>query len=818
MLEQDMNRRQDEQITYDVNNIVLCFGKALTGKPRNLASEEPELWITLGYFDTLQIYCLPKSKEKDYWVYAMMVEDQRLAGRLDGQFYFHPVHIMSCREKLNLKECREFWNKKSSYLAVTFVQERLSMNDENVNMFHDTIACTLKEAFRTYNGLAWMFYHTLNLSDLVIVWKSNTLNGILEAIQVLYQHPAIGDLHTIPAISFSDIDKQVDLPDINKEYIPRIIARYIVRDANYARKFFQDISNYLPENPFLTTGMEDLSSVMDNVSTVELKNTLYARLKDPKISETFGIAFSETEMHLCMYESGQNVERLQSDTKLERRCEELQRDFVEAGKRILKNSKSYSIDLNWLKVANELYNALLNMSRNAVEDGFCFLILGSAEMFLREINNLRSQNSEQIMQIQRFLRGWGTLMEQSMRMDGKFNQQPGFSPALCHIPSRLLELYLSFNARCCEAIQNMAGDEYDFCFLLVPKLCRRIKVKSIIIQDPPCNRLLYVDIPSDLLYEPEFVLMHLCHEISHFCGENWRLRNKRKVAYLQICARELAYAIHLYSEDTINHIYEYLNMQRYESGLYLDKLKWQSLVCCQEMLENVSVMENLLKDAKNSQSYPLESYKNEMDVLSSRQGILSAMREAPDEPRGGFFYIMNELTELFKECYADISMIYILKLSAEQYLLSSLKEMQLSSCLIEEESRDYFITVERWTIVLFVVYGWDVQAVLRNVTDSILQRFANHILKCMKFLFSSNDEIDEMSNDDINYAMQHYHRRRSIQSLRLYLCNCYNQMLGSEQSEFLELQEAFKSITENQDFSNEVCNRLIRRYRQKLLS
>ena len=71
-------------------------------------------------------------------------------------------------------------------------------------------------------------------------------------------------------------------------------------------------------------------------------------------------------------------------------------------------------------------------------------MLDAAKLFCSEIKKTTSDDgtaltARQMEDIQRFVRGWGTLMEQATKMDGRFLQMPGFSPALCEIPAKLLE-------------------------------------------------------------------------------------------------------------------------------------------------------------------------------------------------------------------------------------------------------------------------------------------------------------------------------------------------------------------------------------------
>lgn len=810
-----MGRKQD---TYGVDHLVLCFGKALTGKAGELLCKHKDSWVALGYFDTLQIYSLPRSAYVDNWVYGMLAEEQRLAMQLDGDFYFHPVHIMSHSTEREAKKKQTFLETGTAYLAVTFVQAREITESDAAFQMENKLEKVLEDGLDARNRPEWVIYETLNLSDLIILWKADSLNAILDAIHFLYIQPEVGDLHTIPAIRFDTVCGDLQSPQAVKEYIPRVISRYLIKDPYNAKEFFQEVSKYLLEKPYLTTGMEDVSVVMENVCTQDLRNTIAARLTHNNIVSLYGKAFSETEIHLCLEEVNSNkIRPVKDNLRLVNYCENLQNGFQKEKKRLLKSAGDVSVDMSWLKVAGELYNALLDMSRNPVEDGFCFLILESARMFCQKLQGINLPSSEQIMRIQRFLRGWGTLMEQSMRMDGKFNQQPGFSPALCQIPSRLLELYLAFNAHCCKLICKQADDDYQFCFLLVPKLCRRIKVEVVFFDKPPCDRLLYVDVPSDLLYEPEYVMAHLCHEISHFCGESWRLRDKRKDAYLHICANELAYALGLSADQTIDLIYQDLNVYEYTNGFYLRNLQEESLIQCQALLEDISAVQKWIDTTRTCANSPLQEYLDLMQVMADRQELLLANQNCRRNPQGDFFYVMEEITFLFKECYADISMIYILQLSAEQYFMLSKKETMLYNRMKTENNLDYDLAVERWAIVLYTVFQERAMNMLRGIQDDVMCEFAKDILSCMVFFCMPSKEWDM----DVNYMMIHYHRRSSIYFLRRYLKSCYQKMRNSASQQDVEelkkLRNVFRKMTEQYDFTDQHCHGLLQEYRQDLL-
>lgn len=70
----------------------------------------------------------------------------------------------------------------------------------------------------------------------------------------------------------------------------------------------------------------------------------------------------------------------------------------------------------------------------------------------------------------RFLRGWESLMDKVLRTDGRFSQQPGFCPALCDIPSSLLEFYLAFTTQAGQIMQMGSEPSRRFSLILAPKL------------------------------------------------------------------------------------------------------------------------------------------------------------------------------------------------------------------------------------------------------------------------------------------------------------------------------------------------------------
>ncbi len=805
---EEMNMRK-----LKAEHLVLCFGKALTHKPLLLQQSETPFWIALGYFDTFQMYVLP-AEDNNKWIRTTRLEDQRISAQLNGDFYFHPVHITACGFEENFEKYDRFFEMAAPYLMITFVQGQDVQGRERVPL-DQLVEKILSKENAPIEGLAWASYYTLNLSDLVILWKSRSLSKIFKAIQLLYQDPAIGDLRSIPTIYLPSLLQQKDAPRVENERIPLVFTRYLVRNAQMAQKFFHAMSQYQVETPFLSTGMEDLNTISTDVNSEDLLVRIRVQLTEQAASIPFQKAFLESETYLGVKEQGAYSE-YKEDSQLINKCKELQKSFINMRQRKLETGNWDAADGDWIRVAEELYNALLDMSRSTVADGFCYLILESADLFCKELNAISKPDSLQIRYIQRFLRGWGVLMEQSMRQDGKFSQKPGYSPALCQIPAALLEFYLAFNSQCCRILQELSEDGYTFCFLLVPKLCRRIKVNVIIQKKPPCNRLLYVDIPYDLLYEPSQVMAHMCHEISHFCGETWRLRDVRKSKFLRIFARELASAMNLFTHSPENLIYRKLSNEN-DLPLYLDDLVDKLFEVLGKFLMSENEIQELLdasryrgkKTKDETETDYVDSYAKQVKVIAGQHGLLAALRESPDHPQGYFFWTMREFKELFQECYADISMIHLLDLDYEQYIKLNEKEIALY-LRSESENNTYDLNVERWAVVIKVMYT---NALETTEVNEVSKKFVRDIQLCTEYLFNS-----KISGANLEEAMGRFHNPKSLKELFEYLRACKSKMMSTTKSGSLtQLHVAFSSMAQHQNLFGKECQDLLKEYRSRLL-
>lgn len=650
---------------------VILFGKALTldgGHYQGSASTDAPL-ISLGYFDSLRVCPLRQEENDANWLKAVRRHSIELAQKLDAKTYHHPLYIFKIGEAAMVKK---FWSGSCQFLFVTLVHFRNNEQQPARDQWFRDVEEDIKAAVEG-SGVQAICYQSLDLSDMVVLWNSDSLREVLGQLQRLYQHPSVGNMRTL--CGFSSTTSQ-NREAADQSLIPYVSFRFCVNNADAVEDFTRRLRERCPWWPelggYFTTGSEDLNVVFQDLSERRLLQVISLWFFDPAINNAFQEAFYESSTHLGVHlennDSGRKkMHRSQrGNGVLTERCVKLFTDFQEVQKAyqasLPPTALAATVNTSWCKAVCNQLNALVDMSRIPVLDGFCYIILDGAKTFCRLLKehatDTKMLSAEFLGRLQRFVRGWGVLMDQAVRVDGQFIQTPGFSPVLYDIPVELQEFYIGFASRCMELMQTVdrATAQHHYALFLLPKLCRRTKVEDV-FQDPaPCSRLLYVDVPVDLLYDPMQILPQLCHEVSHYCGETIRCRAERAKHVLMSCAYLMAYGyLGWRREQTIQGIYaslcEAIDLER---AAYMDGLKEE--------------LENFLRILPQKVGTLARWWRLQVDSGEESDAQLFQNPFGSNETLDGLVQQSKTLLVLFKEGYADVSMIYLLDLSWEEYL------------------------------------------------------------------------------------------------------------------------------------------------------
>jgi len=793
----------------DYRNMVAMFSKTLNmdmacPPASNAASGSQEsCWTVLGYFDFLQIYPLPR-KERS-WLSDVLRHNRAITAQLNGAYYFHPLHLTAGGEGEEALY-RRFWTEREDmpFLILTLVQESAP---GRVRKIREEI-----ERGET-NDVPRVCYHTMELSDLAVVWRSDSLIKLFREIHRLYQLEIVGDMSSFTAIDRTFLEDfaagRRPVADAGQKLFAS--ARFVVRNAAASHAYLQALRQAGTDisHTYFSTGIEDLHMLLENISVYDFLRFFHAHLHNP-----YQYAFFECATRLGIPEEVPQEltgRHRPADSPLTQKCKCLLTKFQCA-------CRQTHDDTSWMKPAGNLLNVLADMSKNCVMDGFCYLIYDAARLFCDKIqewsiSQAALDNNAQTSALQRFVRGWDELMEQATRTDGRFIQMPGFSPAVCEIPAHLLECYLSVTM-CCAELMMVPPDESDAALLLVPKICRRVKVYPILDTTRGETHLLYVDIPMELLYNPLSVLCALCHELAHNIGNTCRKRKLRSYKILYATAYELANWLGLPPSNSVQTIYTALRYVCEEndnySTLYLSELTVLLRGGVRALLENSEEFSHWIQQAAGHDPVKTRALQN---TGSIKRGGLQYGNNA-------FHAEMANLLYLFRECYADMIMLYLLRPDWTVYEALAIPELRMRVEVARKrgeeaafwKSESYCTLVERWGLVIALMLDrriWNVSGPAQP-GDPISERFHADVNAFISWLNSSGS------------ASPHYRSKESLWQVLDYLDSCYQAMDASFQtdarlSELEALHTLVAGLSDEYPINYEKFGHFITMYRKKML-
>lgn len=788
--------------------------------------------VSLGYFDTLQIYPLPKDSTSDNWLQDLWEHSIKLSGEQMSDVYYHPLYITLSPDR---SIPNGFWDYDTQFMFVTLLH--FSLDQEPPNEDTDRFAIiSNKIASFVENSTPEVFaacYQSINLSDMVVIWKSDSLLAIMEKLNLLYQYNEIGDLRTTCSFPLSENHS----PQMEAECIPYVSFRFGVSSAKEAFRF-DDLMHarcdWWPTKPggYFTTGAEDLNYIFLNLPTSKFLDTMSLWFGDQDINACFQRAFYESYTHLgisnqqlpsanegLVLETGTANSKLATkggpefssgniNTLLAEKCVQLFEEFQRL--RALKVGELHS----WYKPVSSQLSALVNMSRICVLDGFCYLILDGVSVFCKKISPYftgeQQASLDMLGRIQHFIRGWGTLVDQALRVDGQFMQSPGFSPLLYDIPVNLLEFYLAFTKRGMNLMQSPEAEanRHYYALFLLPKLCRRTKVQDIFQDPPPEDRLLYVDVPLDYIYNPQQILLQLFHEVAHYCGEEFRCRERRANYFASACAHLIIWYFELESKDTLILIYNDILAGipedcRLYMEYYIPVIRKQILTLLNSFDTFQKWQDTFLKDKKYSESerkaWLRKNTENYHMILLNRVHDLDDLSDD-----------IERIRQFFEECYADVSMLFLLSPTWEEYL--SVYRQELLWMQEGDYRSQYAELVQRAAIVLLAVDR--IPDANQYKDDPIMKQFAANICALYD---SSRDNLVMEFEEPVQIG---YMPLDLLNDILSYLRECWEKMaqFGDANDELDNLQKIYNKVVREHCIGCEGYRQTLTWYERRLLS
>ena len=647
-----------------------CMDLLPAGKLPTDPGERADTWISIGRFDAIQTYRLKLDGQNLFE--AIQKNSEQIWGRCNADVYAHALVLIST-QPTNVDET--FWNSPSWFLSVSRIH------------FCDSVAST--ETFKRIEKsidlearkliVSHRVYRTEALSDMVLVCKANRFDKILKLTLSLQQLPEVGKVYTHFGISYDFLkeyspDTGHSVPELKEDdQIPFFSMRFAVEGFSGVDDQLKALEDILgKEEIYSVAGVDDIIITWKKMSVYNLIQLYrgWFLLGSISLRRFQGDVFQGITTRLGIPYESRDIPPFESATNatfLPEKCSYL----LDLSSRIERQTRYKE----WIRPLTELIRSMKRISQTAVLDEFVYIMIPAVEAFLKNI--VEHQHDLQQADVEMcncFVENWTLLMEHVMRVEDQLAHHPDTRPVLFDFSIAMLEYTLAFLDLVAKVLQSadregLTGREIRI--LLVPRLCTRIEAQEIFPADQSSELpgLVLVTIPVSDLYKPHEVQRALCHEVSHFVGEKTRCREERIKYYFQAIAVLFAKVLlNTYDEKIVKKIF----FDLFDS------------FCLSGESNTIQNMRKL--------------------VLNRLKKILQDFGESFSQSRCMAFYpidqfccLLEDVSILFREIYADICMLYILPQSeTQEYIKNLFME------LVYGETNDHHRRYEQFAIRIYV--------------------------------------------------------------------------------------------------------------------
>lgn len=295
-----------------------------------------------------------------------------------------------------------------------------------------------------------------------------------------------------------------------------------------------------------------------------------------------------------------------------------------------------------------------------------------------------------------------TLVNSTMHNERQFVQATAFNAVFYSVPPKIMAFYNAYIYRIKEILKDESPTN-QYTFLIYPSFSPTIALEQISLDDaPPCDRLLTVTINEKALYDIQSVMYQMVHELAHYVGNELRCREnirKQKIEHtllkwiMQECRIDkdayqmlllfLSQELFVSDEDTVG------QESKHNRYIYLDNLHKQAFSFIKEIdrlqgfgefgekyyqnkMESDEVfydefLEDIGIEKENQKAYVTNFTRQYADVKCKE---IKSKIKAMGKPRTVKDYelYIDLMKSVYRECYADLQMIIVLGMNAEDYL------------------------------------------------------------------------------------------------------------------------------------------------------
>lgn len=713
---------------------VVEFVKASSSSPlRERMSTDGDNYVCLGHFDRLHIRAVEEkgnalsSIERDYtnrqgadsnYTYPLYILhypinkdildafwDARLCCAAVSRVHFDPLKKRGANSGKTSKE-QDIEDLQTSLRALSddLPADSLSLGETTVFVDNELVHC--------------VFYHTLELGDIVVVLKSNSMVSCLHVLRRFLETASVGDVYSYCGIhtalfqegSTAEAAKKwdeacKDRPAVSRqgaeaaiqETLPHASVRFSIRSARCAKKFWEDLPPERVDSVAFVTGtadaIVDLSGYTFGLFIDYIRGLLinkYPFSDDPGETRFFDMydAFDDVITRI-----GVPYGDIYDGAKLpgQSRPPEAVRNIQQALKNAVLKMSKHTQQNRWVPALIAQTNTLITMMGNCVMDDLSMLIWPSVRALLERLDNIMGASSGQLGELQEtdirlFLNGWDILANDVTQLEGQLVQSPEVQSSRYYTPVTLMAFYMALLHEYNTLLLEINGDKkrQNFIPLVTHDIQPRANTRCILDSSSGAGADSYqgsvpllVSLPVSLMYHPFDVSAILCHEMSHYTGDATRLREQRLDHILRTCAGRIAAAWQLDGRrayplrDGGSLAVVQSILAELQSG-YKKRCQDKKAGNGQYISQIRDILPPVLKQvylSQDLQSSLLCRYLKE-DALQ-RTFVQYAKMFTPGaqvKGAGELTSRLHDLLLLYRECYADLAAVLCLGLSEAEYL------------------------------------------------------------------------------------------------------------------------------------------------------
>lgn len=801
-------------------------------------------FLAFGDYDAVYTYKINETHKN--LLEDISAENKAIANLYNGSVFFQPVYaVLNFENNDDKNRVSQFWNNTDcNFLFIS------SIYMMGIDVSHNSIVSfqnSVKNKFRDNCEFSFLVYKSLDISDYIIVWKSNNIVPVMEAIQELYlsKDIGIGYLNTICAINYQNLsanDKDFDnyINKINPNEVLDIANIHSVTSPSNSIDSTQNIMQLHSQNKstgnYFVLGNDDYINTFNKLNTRKTFSLLREHfVKNRKANNSTCTLINRTSTHIGMLVNPMNNSFINSTIvktnnipmhriKLFNICKNIHNRLS-----TIKNSDSSVFEkMDWINAALELSNLMIIMSQSDVYESVCLLLIDSVSFFCSWLEFLlQSSNSQTKLynilyaednSIQSFIRSWKQLIDNIVHSDGVSIHTPGYSLLPYNIFNTVLEYYSAFFREISLLfMDNSSNEPVQLAHIISPKLCRRIKTMEMFYERRDKDSLLSLEIPISDMLNPVLVLPSLTHEAAHYCGETTRLKTIRQKIFVSSIAQIICDSLNItypsVNIELFNNINNRLTLSIEQSEpIFLRDLITLLKQITRNILSSPEDIGHLLSTYLNCKKTDCNENTVEFAVESSYKLLNGSNSIDEHIERIGYF---------LKECYADLIMIYSLKLSFSDYinvLMTEFKRLNIQNPI----QKNKFITLFHRVLMvrqtsLNGISGFNSSFESLDIEDDNLKQVIKEItadfdLRYQNFVNSSSN-TDRVFRDGF-YSLDVFY------SVIFYLEKClhkFNEDIN-QSNHLTNLRNMYNIMVHNNDFLTPQFHNIINSFRLQVLS